>query len=87
MAANQVVLYFDRQEDAMQFTLAASSVISAEEPVGNSEVMAKVTRKSVKPAVSPPKEPSPAVSPLLTVILRCLVCAEATPYALRNPLI
>ena len=45
MAANQVVLYFDRQEDAMQFTLAASSVISAEEPVGNSEVMAKVTQE------------------------------------------
>ena len=48
MAANQVVLYFDRQEDAMQFTLAASSVISAEEPVGNSEVMAKVTQEISK---------------------------------------
>ncbi len=30
MAANQVVLYFDRQEDALRFTLAASSVMSAE---------------------------------------------------------
>jgi hypothetical protein len=29
MAANQVVLYFDNQEDAVLFTLAASSVISA----------------------------------------------------------
>lgn len=28
MAASQVVLYFDRQEDALQFTLAASSIIS-----------------------------------------------------------
>ena len=28
MAASQVVLYFDRQEDAVQFTLAASSVIA-----------------------------------------------------------
>ena len=28
MAASQVVLYFDRQEDALTFTLAASSVIS-----------------------------------------------------------
>jgi len=28
MAANQVVLYFDRQEDAVQFTLAASSIIA-----------------------------------------------------------
>jgi len=31
MAANQVVLYFDKQEDALHFTLAASSVMSAEE--------------------------------------------------------
>lgn len=30
MAANQVVLYFDKQEDALLFTLAASSVMSAE---------------------------------------------------------
>jgi len=40
MAANQVVLYFDRQEDAVRFTLAASSVMSAdmsgEAPVHNS---------------------------------------------------
>ena len=28
MAASQVVLYFDRQEDAVQFTLAASSIIA-----------------------------------------------------------
>ena len=28
MAANQVVMYFDRQEDAVQFTLAASSIIA-----------------------------------------------------------
>ena len=28
MAASQVVLYFDRQEDALQFTLAASSIIA-----------------------------------------------------------
>jgi hypothetical protein len=32
MAANQVVLYFDEQEDALRFTLAASSIISAERP-------------------------------------------------------
>ncbi len=30
MVANQVVVYFDRQEDALNFTLAASSVMSAE---------------------------------------------------------
>ena len=32
MAASQVVLYFDRQEDALMFTLAASPVIASDEP-------------------------------------------------------
>ncbi len=36
MAANQVVLYFDKQEDALRFTLAASSVMSAEGTLNNS---------------------------------------------------
>ena len=31
MAANQVVLYIEKPEDALLFTLAASSVMSAEE--------------------------------------------------------
>jgi hypothetical protein len=48
MAANQVVLYFDRQEDAVQFTLAASSVISADEPVSSEEAVAKVAQKMSK---------------------------------------
>jgi hypothetical protein len=30
MAMNQVVLYFDKQEDALLFTVAASSIMSAE---------------------------------------------------------
>jgi hypothetical protein len=30
MAANQVILYFDKQEDALLFALAASAVISPE---------------------------------------------------------
>jgi hypothetical protein len=30
MAANQVVLYFEKPEDALLFTLAASSVMSAD---------------------------------------------------------
>jgi len=30
MRENQVVLYFDRQEDALRFTLAASAAMSAE---------------------------------------------------------
>jgi len=30
MATNQVVLYFDKQEDALLFTVAASSIMSDE---------------------------------------------------------
>jgi len=37
MAANQVVLYFNTQQDALLFTLAASSVMSAEGQVPNSK--------------------------------------------------
>lgn len=52
MAANQVVLYFDRQEDAVLFTLAASSVMSAdmsaEGPVPNSNAAAKVAKEISK---------------------------------------
>ena len=33
MAASQVVLYFDRQEDALLFTLAASSIIADGAPL------------------------------------------------------
>jgi hypothetical protein len=33
MAANQVVLYFDKQEDAVLFTLAASSVVKVAEEI------------------------------------------------------
>jgi hypothetical protein len=36
MELNQVVLYFDRQEDAIRFTLAASSVMSAEGALSSS---------------------------------------------------
>ncbi len=31
MSASQVVLYFDKQEDAIQFTVAASSVLAGDE--------------------------------------------------------
>ena len=47
MAANQVVLYFDKQEDALLFTLAASSVMSAEGPV-HSDAVVKVAEKICK---------------------------------------
>ena len=52
MAANQVVLYFDRQEDAVRFTLAASSVMSADmsadSTARNSKAAVKVAEKISK---------------------------------------
>jgi hypothetical protein len=48
MAANQVVLYFDKQEDALLFTLAASSVMSAEGPVHRNNALAKVAEEICK---------------------------------------
>ena len=33
MSMNQVVLYFDKQEDALLFTVAASSIMSDEETI------------------------------------------------------
>ena len=48
MAANEVVLYFDKQEDAVLFTLAASSVMSAEGPVHSSVAAAKVAEEISK---------------------------------------
>jgi hypothetical protein len=40
------VLYLDKQEDALLFTLAASSVISAEGPVGANDAVVKVSGNS-----------------------------------------
>jgi hypothetical protein len=48
MSANQVVLYFDKQEDALLFTLAASSVMSGEGPVHRSEAVIKVAAEISK---------------------------------------
>ena len=48
MAANKVVLYFDKQEDALLFTLAASSVMSAEGPVRSNQAVLKVAEKICK---------------------------------------
>jgi hypothetical protein len=48
MAANQVVLYFDKQEDALLFTLAASSVMSAEGQVHRSNAAVKVAEEICK---------------------------------------
>ena len=48
MSANQVVLYFDKQEDALLFTVAASSVMSAEGPVHRSDAVVKVAAEICK---------------------------------------
>jgi hypothetical protein len=48
MTANRVVLYFDRQEDALLFTLAASSVMSADGPVHNGDAAVKVAEEICK---------------------------------------
>jgi hypothetical protein len=42
------VLYFDKQEDALLFTLAASSVMSAEGLVHGSEAVVKVAAEISK---------------------------------------
>ncbi len=41
MAASQVVLYFDKQEDALLFTLAASSMISDDGPARANDALVK----------------------------------------------
>jgi len=48
MAANQVVLYFDKQEDALLFTLAASSVMSTEGPLRGTKAADKVADEICK---------------------------------------
>jgi len=48
MAANQVVLYFDTQQDALLFTLAASSVMSADESVHSSKEAVRVAKEICK---------------------------------------
>ena len=48
MAANKVVLYFDKQEDAVLFTLAASSVMAAEVTARGSDAVLKVAKEISK---------------------------------------
>ena len=45
---NQVVLYFDKQEDALRFTLAASSVMSAEGPLSSPSVESRLAEEMHK---------------------------------------
>lgn len=51
MAANQVVLYFEKPEDALLFTLAANSVVSAE-GAAHSKAAVGLRRKFAKPIES-----------------------------------
>lgn len=46
MSASQVVLYFDKQEDAIQFTVAASSMLAADE--SQPEALLKVAQEMSK---------------------------------------
>lgn len=48
MAASQVILYFDKQEDAVRFTLAASSVISTDGPTRSDDAVAEVAKEICK---------------------------------------
>jgi hypothetical protein len=45
MAANQVVIYFENQEDALRFTLAASNVLAEDKPNHNVEDLVKIARE------------------------------------------
>ena len=58
MAASQVVLYFDRQEDALTFTLAASSIIAdgaalRETALKVAKEVCKATRITTKGSLDP----------------------------------
>jgi hypothetical protein len=48
MAASQVILYFDKPEDALRFTLAASSVMSADNQAGREEALNRIAREISK---------------------------------------
>jgi hypothetical protein len=50
MAANQVVLYFEKPEDALLFTLAASSVMSAEGSIHSSRAAAVKVAEEISKA-------------------------------------
>jgi hypothetical protein len=48
MTANRVVLYFDKQEDALLFTLVASSVMSAEPRAHSNDEARRVAAEVLK---------------------------------------
>ena len=45
MTASKVVLYFDNQEDALLFTLAASSVLSEDGRISSKEDLMKLAQE------------------------------------------
>jgi hypothetical protein len=45
MTASKVVLYFDNQEDALLFTLAASSVLSEDGRISSKEDLLKLAQE------------------------------------------
>ena len=48
MATKQVVLYFEKPEDALLFTLAASSVMSTEGSINSSKAAVRVAQEICK---------------------------------------
>jgi hypothetical protein len=48
MTSHQVVLYFEKPEDAVRFTIAASSVMAAEHEAGDQQGLAQLAREFSK---------------------------------------
>ena len=48
MAVNQVVLYFDEQQDAVLFAVAASAIMSSNREVNSSKAAVKVAKEICK---------------------------------------
>jgi hypothetical protein len=48
MAASQVVVYFENQQDALLFTLAASSMLAADPTARHGEAAVKVAKEISK---------------------------------------
>jgi hypothetical protein len=45
MPSSQVILYFDKPEDAVRFTVVASSVLAADESADPREALAQIARE------------------------------------------
>jgi hypothetical protein len=66
MSSNKVVLYFDKPEDAIRFTVAASSILSSDNPAAQiamgefAQQFSKVSRIRIEQEESPEAHPSAA---------------------------